>query len=120
LSEKANKFIQFTERLNINIHQNSKKIINYLNNRNLFYQNILPKLRLPQNMNLNENILYILFFSIKLVISIQQFQNNIFSNFYRNNNNLIQSLSKLFFPGEYPANSELIDSYYEIEDHLRN
>ena len=120
LSEKANKFIQFTERLNINIHQNSKKIINYLNNRNSFYQNILPKLRLPQNTNLNENILYILFFSIKLVISIQQFQNNIFSNFYRNNNNLIQYLANLFLPGAYPANNELIDSYYEIEDHLRN
>ena len=80
----------------------------------------MPKLTLPQNGNLNENLLYILFFGIKLVISIQNIPNNIYSYFYSNRNNIIASLNNIFVPGSYPTNNELIDSYYAIEDHLRN
>ena len=120
LGEKADLFIKWVEKIKINLHQNSKKIINYLTNRNLFYTKIFQKLKLSHNVQLNEELFYILFFGIKFVISIQQNPNNIYSFFYTNKNNLFYSLSNIFIPGAFPPDNENINSYYEIEEHLRN
>ena len=120
LSEKANSYFKWIERTKINLNKNSKLLINYLINRNLFNMKILPKLKLTRTMQLNEDLLYILFYCMKFVISIQQIQNNIYSYFYGNKNQLIMMITNNFFPGAFPSNNEQIDSYKEIEEHLRN
>ena len=93
--------------------------MHYLIDKKLFYEKIFPKLKIPKNTYLNEDILFILFFSIKLVIIIQNIENNIYSNFH--SNNLISFLSNNYIPGALSENNiELIETYQEIEDHLRN
>ena len=120
LAEEANSFIALVERMKINFQENSKKLINYLINKNEFQSKIITKLNLPSNIPLNEDLLYILFYCIKLVVSIQAIPNNIYSDFYSNNNNLIEALSNNYFPCSFPQANERIDSYNEIEAHLRN
>ena len=120
LSENAKSFLKWVEKREINLNNNSKKVITYLINKNLFDNKIIPKLKLPQNTFLNEDSFYTLLFGIKLVIIIQQIKDNIFSNFYTNRNNLIASLENSYIPGAFPPQNEQIDSYREIEDHLRN
>ena len=118
--EKTYLFMELVKRLKINLQENSKKIINYLINKELFETKILTKLKLPRNKPLNQDSLYILFFCIKLVLSIQTISNNIYSDFYSNKNKLIKSLSNNYFPCVFPPYNEQIDSFNEIEDHLRN
>ena len=120
LGEKAILYVKCFEKMNITLNRNTNKLINYLIDRNLFETKILTKLKLPKDIALNEDLFYIIFFAIKLVISIQAFKSNIYSNFYRNKENLVKDLSTSFFPGAYPQNNEQISSYYEIEEHLRN
>ena len=118
MGEKANSYVKWFDK-KINIHNNSKILIYYLINRNQFQTRILPKLKLPRNQTLNEDLFFILFYSIKLVISIQQTQNNIYSYFYQNKNNLIRFINNNFIPGAFPQTNEQIEAYYEIEEHLR-
>ena len=120
LTLKAKSFLDFIEKINISFPENSKKLINFLINRNEFENKIKSKLKLNLNIPLNENLLYILFFAIKIVIIIQAIPNNIYLNFYSNKNDLIKALSENYFPCCFPQNNELIDSYNEIEEHLRN
>ena len=120
LTLKAKSFLDFIEKINISFPENSKKLINFLINRNEFENKIKSKLKLNLNIPLNENLLYILFFAIKIVIIIQAIPNNIYLNFYSNKYDLIKALSENYFPCCFPQNNELIDSYNEIEEHLRN
>ena len=119
LSEKANLFIKCFKKMNINLHKNSNTLINYLLDGNLFQTKIFSKLKLSKRVTLNEDLYYILFYAIKLVISIQANQNNIYADFYRNKTQIINALSSKFFPCCFPQNIEQINSYYEIEEHLK-
>ena len=120
LTKWADTFFKSIDKNYLNLHNNSKKLINYLINSDLFYSKILPKLKLPNNGKLNEDILFILIFSIKLVISIQNVKNNIYSIFYSEQKNIISEISNNFFPGSFPPKNEFIESYNIIENHLRN
>ena len=102
------------------LHENSQLILNYLINKNLFSQKILPKLKLQ---NLSSEQFYILLICIKTVITLQLCENNIFSLFYTdksNKNNLIQFLNDNYIPGAYPIQNEFVESYYEIVNHLNS
>ena len=121
LSGNANIIFNKFNQININLHDNSKTIISYLINKNLFFSKILPKLKIKNN-NINSDQLYILLLCIKFVISLQYFENNIFSLFYTNKNNkqnLINFLNNNYIPGAYQIQNEFVESYYEIENHLR-
>ena len=113
-----NKLIQ----KNINIHGNSVTIINYILNKNLFFPNVVKKLKLKNDV-INSEQLYILLMSIKIVILLQCFPKNIFSSFYINinsKNELIHFLNNNYIPGAYPIQNEFVDSYYEIANHLNS
>ena len=119
LEEKANVIFDKFSKLNINLHNNSKKIINYLIKRNLFSSKILPKLKLENN-DITSDQLYILLLCIKFVILIQISQNNLFSYFYLDKNHLIDFIKNNYIPGTFQIRNEFIESYYEIENHLKN
>ena len=114
-----NIFDKFNE-MNINLHENSKTIINYLLNDKLFKSKILPKLKLKDNITSEQ--LYILLLCIKFVVLIQYSKNNLFSLFYiqkKEKKQLINFINDNFFIGAFPPKNEFIESYYEIEEHLR-
>ena len=126
LSTKANKIFNKFNRMNVNLHNNSQTLINYFINKSLFISKVLPKLKQRNNDNIdaiNSDQIYILLFCAKLVISLQISNNNIFSLFYANKNvknTLIDFLKNNYIPGAFQEKNEFIDSYYEIESHLRN
>ena len=118
LSEKANIILNKFPQININLHENSKKIINYIINKKLFNSKILPKLKLPGNNKISSEQLNILLLCIKLVILIQYNPNNLFSLFY-SNKDLKKFLSDNYFPGSYQAENDFIEAYYEIDNFLK-
>ena len=107
------------DKLNINLHNNSKTIINYLIDRNLFSSKILPKLKLENN-DITSDQLYILLLCIKFAILIQISRNNPFSCFYLDKKHLIDFIKNNYIPGTFQIKNEFIESYYEIENHLKN
>ena len=122
LDEKANKIFNKFRQFNLNLHNNSQKLINYLIDKNSFSSKILPKLKL-QNNDITSDQLYILLFCIKFVILIQFSQNNLFSLFYLDKSQkqqLIEFIRNNYIPGSFQNRNEFIESYYEIENHLKN
>ena len=114
----SNPFFNWMQRLNIDLQ--SKKLFEYLMNVYLFKQKVVPKLKLQNNIHLNEDLLYIIFFSVKYAITFQHYKKDtIFSIFY-SKDNLPKALSYSFFPGDFPKNNEMIESYYEIENCLNS
>ena len=122
LSTKGNIIFNKFNQKNINLHTNSLTIINFLLNKNLFFSKIIKKLKL-KNDEITSEQLYILLLSIRIVILLQSFKNNIFSLFYINKNSkneLINFLNENYIPGAYPMQNEFVDSYYEISNHLNS
>ena len=120
ISENAKKIFGKFNEMNINLHENSKTIINYILNDKLFKSKILPKLKLKDNITSEQ--LYILLLCIKFVILIQYSKNNLFSLFYiekKEKKHLIDFINDNFIIGAFLPKNDFIESYYEIEEHLR-
>ena len=125
LSFNGNKLFNKFTQLNINISKNSQILINYIINKNLFTSKIIPKLKIKNNGDnkITSEQMYILLFCVKFFISLQLSNKNLFLLFNVNKNSkndLIKFLKENYIPGSFEEKNEFIESYYEIDKHLKN
>ena len=98
--------------LNINTIQSN--ILEFILNPNKFYKNVIQK----QGNNLNINRFEILLYSFRFVLSIQNQENNFFSNFFKDNLNIF--INNNYIPGVCMKNDIFLEYYPLVVDHLMN
>ena len=96
----------------LNINNIQSKILEFILNPNTFYNKVILKL----GDNLNINRFEILLYSFRLVLSIQNKDNNFYSNFFNDNfNNFIKNNH---IPGVCIKNDTFLEYYPIIVNHL--